>query len=84
MNKKKLQLNLDGFWNQPKLESSGNRSKVAQREAKHSPPTSAKVKKTLMYKSTPPYALWLWCLISYAQGRFCFFYEKYDLIDFCR
>jgi hypothetical protein len=32
-----------------------SRGKVAGDEADHSPPTSAEVKKTWMYTSTPPY-----------------------------
>jgi hypothetical protein len=34
------------------------------READHSAPTSANVKKTCIYTSTPPYAFMAWCLIS--------------------
>jgi hypothetical protein len=35
-----------------------------EREAEHSPPTSAEVKKMWLYTSTPPYAFMMWCLIS--------------------
>jgi hypothetical protein len=34
------------------------------READHSPPTNAEVKKTWIYTSTPPCAFMAWCLIS--------------------
>jgi hypothetical protein len=34
------------------------------READHSPPASAVVKKIWIYTSTPPYAFMVWCLIS--------------------
>jgi hypothetical protein len=39
------------------------------READHSPPTSAEVKKMWIYTSTLPYAFMGQCLISYAQGK---------------
>jgi hypothetical protein len=38
--------------------------KQQEREADHSPPTSAEVKKTWIYTSTPPYAFMANCLIS--------------------
>jgi hypothetical protein len=34
------------------------------READHSPPTSAEVKKTWVYTSTPPHAFMAYCLIG--------------------
>jgi hypothetical protein len=34
------------------------------READHSPLTSAQVKKTWTYTSTPPYVFVAWCLVS--------------------
>jgi hypothetical protein len=34
------------------------------REANHSPPTSAEVKKMWIYTSTPTYVFMGWCLIS--------------------
>jgi hypothetical protein len=34
------------------------------RAADHSPPTSAEVKKTWTYTSTPPYIFMAWCLVS--------------------
>jgi hypothetical protein len=34
------------------------------READHLPPTSAEVKKTWTYTSTPPYVFMAWCLAS--------------------
>jgi hypothetical protein len=34
------------------------------READHSPPTSAQVKKTWTYTSTPPYLFMAWYLVS--------------------
>jgi hypothetical protein len=34
------------------------------RETDHSPSTSAEVKKTWIYTSTPPYAFMAWCLVS--------------------
>jgi hypothetical protein len=38
--------------------------KRPRREADHSPPASAEVKKTWISTSTPPYAFMAWCLIS--------------------
>jgi hypothetical protein len=38
--------------------------KRQRREADHSPPTSAEVKKTWIFTSTPPYAFMAQCLIS--------------------
>jgi hypothetical protein len=35
------------------------------READHSPPASAEVKKMWIYTSTPPYAFMTQCLVSY-------------------
>jgi hypothetical protein len=43
------------------------------READHSPPTSAEVKKVWIYTSTPPYSFMAYCLISYAHGQFYLF-----------
>jgi hypothetical protein len=43
------------------------------READHSPPASAKVKKTWIYTSTPPYVFMAYCLISLAQNNFTLF-----------
>jgi hypothetical protein len=37
------------------------------READHSPPASAEVKKMWIYTTTPPYAFITYCLNSYAQ-----------------
>jgi hypothetical protein len=34
------------------------------READHSPPTSAEVKKTWIYTLTSPYVFMAWCLVS--------------------
>jgi hypothetical protein len=34
------------------------------READNSPPTSAQIKKTWTYTSTPPYVFMAWCLVS--------------------
>jgi hypothetical protein len=34
------------------------------READHSPPTSAEIKKTWIYTSTPPYVFMAWCVVS--------------------
>jgi hypothetical protein len=39
------------------------------READHSSPTSAEVKKIWIYTSTPPYAFMTLRLISYEQGQ---------------
>jgi hypothetical protein len=53
---------LDRLWAPPNLLSNGYRGalsrgeKRAGREADHSPPASAEVKKILIYTSTPPYA----------------------------
>jgi hypothetical protein len=43
--------------------------KAAGREADHPGPTSAKVKNTWIYASTPPYVIMAYCLVSYAQGQ---------------
>jgi hypothetical protein len=40
------------------------------REAHHSPPTSAEVKKRWICTSIPPYVFMAWCLISGAQRQF--------------
>jgi hypothetical protein len=53
----------DRLWGPPSLLSNGHREAIfpgvkrPESEADHSPPTSAKVKKTWMYASTPPYVL---------------------------
>jgi hypothetical protein len=39
------------------------------READHSPPISAEVKKMWIYTSPPPYSFMAYCLISSAQGQ---------------
>jgi hypothetical protein len=41
--------------------------KQPRREADHSPPTSAEIKKTWVYTSTPPQVFMAQCLISYVQ-----------------
>jgi hypothetical protein len=47
----------DRFWGPPSLLSNGYRGHFPQgREADHSLPTSAEVKHTWIYTSTPPYA----------------------------
>jgi hypothetical protein len=43
--------------------------KRPRREADHSSPTSADVRNTWIYTSTPPHAFMAYCLISYAQGQ---------------
>jgi hypothetical protein len=43
--------------------------KLPGREANHSPPTSAEVKKMWIYTFTPQYAFMAQCLISLAQGQ---------------
>jgi hypothetical protein len=45
------------------------------READHSPPTSAEVKKTWISISTPPYAFMAQCLIKH-RGNFTFYLTK--------
>jgi hypothetical protein len=47
--------------------------KRPRREAVHSPATSADVKETWIYTSTPPYAFMAYCLISYVQRQLCLF-----------
>jgi hypothetical protein len=37
-------------------------------EADHSPPSSAKVKNTWSYTSTPPHVLMAWCLIKHSDN----------------
>jgi hypothetical protein len=44
------------------------------READHSLPTSAEVKKTWICTSTPPYAFMAQCLINQAQGQLYFYF----------
>jgi hypothetical protein len=39
------------------------------READHSPPTNADVKRMWVYTSTPPQVFMAYCLISYAEGQ---------------
>jgi hypothetical protein len=65
----------DRLWGPPNLLSPG----VTRpgREADHSPPASAEVKRMWIYTSTPPYALMAQCLISQAQGQLCLFYLKF-------
>jgi hypothetical protein len=43
--------------------------KLQGREADHSPPASAEVKKMWIYTSIPPYAFMAQYLINYAQGQ---------------
>jgi hypothetical protein len=50
------------------------------READHSPPTSAEVKKMWIYTSTPPFVFMAECLISYAQGQLYLFSFTYEQI----
>jgi hypothetical protein len=50
--------------------------KRPEREADNSPPSSAEVKKTWIYTSTPTYAFMAWCLISQAQGQLYLSYLK--------
>jgi hypothetical protein len=56
--------------------------KAAGREADHSPPASAEVKKMWIYTSTPPYAFMALCLIRWAQGQiyFTFYLLKWSII----
>jgi hypothetical protein len=54
-------------------------------EAGHSPPTSAEVKKTWVYTSTPPYVFMAQCLISSAQRQrylgCCYYYYYYFIFS---
>jgi hypothetical protein len=60
----------DLLWGPPSLLSNGHRGALSPgvqrqgREADHSPPASAEVKKTWIYTSTPPYVFMAQCLIS--------------------
>jgi hypothetical protein len=47
-----------------------------RREVDHSPPTSAQVKKTWTYTSTPPYVFMVWCLVSQAQGQLYLLFRR--------
>jgi hypothetical protein len=42
--------------------------KKPEREADHSPPSSAEVKNTWSYTSTPPYAFTDWCLVKHRNN----------------
>jgi hypothetical protein len=59
-----------GTWGPPSFLSNGYRGfflpevKRPGREADHSPPNSAEVKKIWVYTATPPYAFMAHCLIS--------------------
>jgi hypothetical protein len=46
------------------MDKGGSFPKGKAAGADHSPSTSANVKNTLIYTSTPPYAFITWCLIS--------------------
>jgi hypothetical protein len=49
------------------------------READHSTPASAEVRKMWIYTSTPPYAFMAYCLISYAKGQLYLFTENFTV-----
>jgi hypothetical protein len=53
-------------------------SKQSGREADHSPPTSAEVKKTWIYTSTPPYVFMSQCLINLAHEQLYFYIHAYS------
>jgi hypothetical protein len=42
--------------------------KWPEREANHSPPTNAEVKKTWVYTSTLPYMFMAWCVVKYGDS----------------
>jgi hypothetical protein len=44
--------------------------KRLDREADHSPPSSAKVKNAWSYTSTPPYVFLVWCLVKHRDNNF--------------
>jgi hypothetical protein len=52
------------------------------READHSLPTSAKVKKTLIHTSTPPYTFMAWCLVKH-KYKFTFLTIYFIWFDSC-
>jgi hypothetical protein len=54
-----------------------SRVNLPGREADHSPPTSAEVKNTWIYTSTPSRVFMAWRLISWAQGQLLLSYCNY-------
>jgi hypothetical protein len=55
------------------------RVKWPGREADHSPPSSAEVKKAWIYISTPQYAFMAWCLVK-AQGKLYLYLRDLQLL----
>jgi hypothetical protein len=52
-------------------------------EANHSPPTSAQVKKKVIYTSIPPYVFMAHCLISLAQEQLLLSHTVFNLKGVC-
>jgi hypothetical protein len=64
----------DRLWGPPSLLSPG--VKRLGREADHSPPITAEVKKTWIYRSTSPYVFIAYCLIIQARGHVYFYMAR--------
>jgi len=55
-------------------------AKMPGREADHSPPSSAEVRKAWSYTSAPQYAFMTWCLVN-AQGQLYLYLYLYLAFD---
>jgi hypothetical protein len=52
-----------------------------QREADHSPPTTAKVKNTRIYASTPLYAFMVQCLVQHKDKFSFYLHQHYEVSE---